>query len=299
MTTRTPKKKAAAPKKKAAAAAPPPPPPPAEERGEVVYNIPLELIDPPQIIARHGMDDEKLHDLETSIRKVGLLQPIGLRRDGERYRIIWGHRRFLAFQNLGKLTIPARVINLPELATEAMKLMENIHRDDLNHVELALTLARIKDQFGVTNQELASLSGYSQQFVGQLLTMLAWPEPLLEALARGQISFTAARELSYIDDMTELNRYLAAAVTSGCTQRLAMQWRAEYQALKAYQDGLQDHPEPTTPQYQQQTVTCDCFLCGGPGDITKMKAVFVHPECAIQFAQIVHEPQPTQDTPPR
>src|SRR4051794_732999 len=110
-------------------------------------HISLSEIDEPALPIREAMDEQKLYELAEDIRANGLLQPIGVKRSGERYEVIFGHRRFMAHQKIHAQGIDARVFEDGELPNEAAMLAENLFREDLSDGEVAIWLYELRHKY--------------------------------------------------------------------------------------------------------------------------------------------------------
>ncbi len=157
---------------------------------------------------RRDMSPEALEELASSIRKQGVMQPIVVRPVGEageeRYEIIAGERRWRATQLAGLQRIPAVIRDVTDDAAIAMALIENIQREDLNPLEEALALARLKDEFEMTQQEVAEAVGKSRVTVTNLLRLLNLTEDVRKMLEYGDIEAGHAKVLLALPDHLQL-----------------------------------------------------------------------------------------------
>jgi len=121
----------------------------------------------------------KLEELTNSIAKNGLIQPITVKKDADKYQIIAGHRRFLAFKNLNKESIPAIVIKDEKNNEELITLTENLIRENLNSLEIAISLESILKKGIAKNQyELAKILGLNESTISRYLKLLKLPEKI-------------------------------------------------------------------------------------------------------------------------
>lgn len=254
-----------------------------------ILDIPLDLIDEPKLIHRRSFDDAAMRELEISIRRDGVLQAIMVRKVRRRYEIVYGHRRYKACRNLGLATIPAQITSRTGLTAERMKLHENLTRDDLSHIDLAHTFSALRKSHSLTNRQIAETANLSESYVGQILAILDWPPRLREALEKGALSFSVGRELSYVDDMVQLDRFIQAAVLGGCSPSTARLWRADYEAAKAYRDPDHTDTLDPTPELQTFSVSSQCFMCGVLAQQTELIPIWVHPQCRQVFTEAARE----------
>jgi ParB family chromosome partitioning protein len=154
------------------------------------------VIQPGRFQPRTGMDPERLQELADSIKAQGLIQPIIVRGIGPgRYEIIAGERRWRAAQLAGLAEVPAVVREVPDQATVAMALIENIQREDLNPLEEAGALKRLIDEFHLTHQQAAEAVGRSRAAVSNLLRLLELPPEIKKLLESRSLEMGHARAL--------------------------------------------------------------------------------------------------------
>lgn len=159
-------------------------------------HLPVEQLERGRYQPRRDMSSEALEELAESIRSQGIMQPIVVRPIGEKsYEIIAGERRWRAAKLAGLATIPAVVRHVSDEAAIAMALIENIQREDLSPMEEALALARLKDEFELTHQEVANAVGKSRAMVTNLLRLLSLEEPVRRMLEHGDLEMGHARAL--------------------------------------------------------------------------------------------------------
>jgi ParB family chromosome partitioning protein len=164
--------------------------------GETLQHLPVDLIQRGKYQPRRDMHTEALEELAESIRRQGVLQPIVVRPiDDQRYEIIAGERRWRATQLAGLDTIPCILRDVPDDAAIAMALIENIQREDLNAMEEAVALARLRDEFELTQQEVANAVGKSRAAVANLLRLITLREDVKILLEHGDLEFGHAKAL--------------------------------------------------------------------------------------------------------
>ena len=166
------------------------------EKFEKIVEISIDLIDPNPFQPRKAFDDEELSELAESIKQQGLIQPIALRKVGERYQIISGERRTRASKLAGLSTIKAQVFeNLDDKAMAEWALIENIQRVDLNPVEIARSYQQLIDKHGYTHEDLSKIVSKSRSAITNSLRLLKLPEQVLLWIEEGKLNSGAARAL--------------------------------------------------------------------------------------------------------
>ncbi|MEZ5558537.1 MAG: ParB/RepB/Spo0J family partition protein [Pseudomonadales bacterium] len=158
--------------------------------------LPVERISRGRYQPRREFSQESLEELAASIRAQGLMQPVVVRpRPQGGYELIAGERRWRAAQLAGLTTIPAVVKDVSDEQASAMALIENIQREDLNPLEEAMALQRLKDEFSLTQQQVADAVGKSRVAVTNLLRLLNLAPPVRDLLQTGALEMGHARAL--------------------------------------------------------------------------------------------------------
>jgi ParB family chromosome partitioning protein len=190
--------------------------PGAPEAGEAstgLLEVPANAIAPNPKQPRSRFDDETLRELAASIREVGILQPIVVRRTGQGYEVVTGERRLRAAKLAGLATVPVvlRDSDDSDLLREA--LIENIHREDLNPIELGEAFRQLLDELGLKQEELADRVGVSRSHIANTIRLLALPFEVQQLLTDEKISAGHARALLALGDqeaITSLSLRVAA-----------------------------------------------------------------------------------------
>lgn len=165
-----------------------------------IVEINIEDIYPNPNQPRTHFDDEALEQLSQSIKNLGVIQPITLRKDGTKFEIISGERRYRASKMAGLKTIPAyiRLVNDQELLE--MALVENIQREDLDAIEIALTYQRLLDEIGMTQENLSHRIGKNRSTITNALRLLKLSPEVQNAIRSGMISAGHGRSIISLED---------------------------------------------------------------------------------------------------
>lgn len=190
------------------------------EGSSTIDEIEIALIDANPDQPRREFDEESLQELADSISEIGIIQPITLRatEDG-RYQIIAGERRWRASQLAGLTTIPAYVRTADDENVMEMALIENIQRQDLNSIEIALAYQRLIDRYGLTQEKLSERVGKKRATVANFLRLLRLPAPVQVALQNRQIDNGHARALLSLDDPKDQVRIFKDIQSKGYSVR--------------------------------------------------------------------------------
>ncbi len=174
-----------------------------------INEIDINLIEANPNQPRREFDEEALQELSDSIREIGIIQPITLREMGNgKYQIIAGERRWRASMRAQMKTIPAYIRSVNDESLMEMALIENIQRQDLNPVEIALAYQQLIEQYGLTQEKLAEKVGKKRTTVANFLRLLKLPAPIQVGLRNKTIDTGHARALLAIDDpKTQVKAY--------------------------------------------------------------------------------------------
>ena len=187
--------------------------------GQAVAQIPVGLIDPNPVQPRANFDEEALRGLAESIRADGVLQPLLVRPAGSRYTLIVGERRLKAARLAGLPTVPSIVREIaPERLLEAT-LVENIQREDLNPIEIALALEQMLKELDLVQDQLAERTGMSRTSVTNHLRLLKLPLPVIRLVRDGKLQMGHARALLALDSDEEIESVANRAVENEMSVR--------------------------------------------------------------------------------
>jgi ParB family chromosome partitioning protein len=195
---------------------------------ESIFHIEIEKITPNPDQPRRHFDQDALHELASSIREFGFLQPLVVSKMEKEtstgvtveYQIIAGERRFMAAKMLGLPRVPAIVRNI-NLEREKLELgvIENIQRENLNPIEMARAFQRLQEEFRMTQREIAAKLGKSREVVANAVRLLDLPEYIQRAVEEGALSESNARLLIAIEDPTAQKALLEDIIQNKLTTR--------------------------------------------------------------------------------
>lgn len=197
-----------------------------------ISNVDVDKIKPNPNQPRREFDHQALQDLSDSIRQIGLVQPITIRdmQDGT-YIIIAGERRWRASQMAGLTSIPAYIRTVDDENMMEMALVENIQREDLNPMEIALAYQHLLEQYEMTQERLSERVGKSRSAVTNYLRLLKLPGNIQVALENKELDMGHARALLSLNDPTLQNQVFQAI------KKEDLSVRAVEQMVKELQEG--------------------------------------------------------------
>ncbi|HET9554677.1 MAG TPA: ParB/RepB/Spo0J family partition protein [Anaeromyxobacteraceae bacterium] len=205
---------------------------PAVIPGRTVLQLPVEAVERNPAQPRKRFDEQKLEELAASIREHGIVEPILVRREGGKYRILAGERRWRAAQRAGLREVPALVREATERQAFELALVENIQRADLNAIEEAEAYDVLASEHGLTQEEIAKRVGKERSTVANALRLLKLPEEVRDAVREGQLDMGHARALLGLEDADAMKKLALRSVREGLSVR----------ALEALVRGLTKKP---------------------------------------------------------
>ena len=222
---------------------------PAPVPADAVVELSVGDIDPNRNQPRKKFDDDALLALADSIRHNGVLSPILVARDGRRYTIIAGERRWRAARLANCPTIPAIVRDWDDVRRQEAALVENIQREDLNAIEEVRGIRRLMEECALTQEVVAERIGRSRSAVANILRLLNLPKRIQDAVIEGTLSAGHARVLAGIDD-AELQSGLFAK-----TMQFGWSVRQLEAAAKNAQTEKKEKPEPVALPIEYEELT--------------------------------------------
>lgn len=185
-----------------------------------INDIDVSLISPNPDQPRSTFDEEALEELAASIRELGIIQPLSLRKTGpDSYQIIAGERRYRAAKLAGLQSVPAYIRTATDSELTEMALIENIQREDLNAIEIALTFKKLIDQYSLTQERLSERIGKKRATIANFLRLLKLPAEVQLGLRDKRVDMGHARALLSIEDPKAQLRLYNRIVKEGLSVR--------------------------------------------------------------------------------
>jgi ParB family chromosome partitioning protein len=198
-------------------------PPPREAAQGRPTELDIDLLTPNPRQPRVQMDDTRLEELAQSIRSHGVIQPILVRRAGEKTEIVAGERRWRAAQRAGLLKVPVVYRDVPDDQLLEVALIENIQREDLNPIEEAQAYRRLTDELQLSQEAIAAAVGKDRATISNYMRLLKLPQEVRNDLAAGALSMGHARALITMGDEAAQRRIAREVVSRGLSVREAEQ----------------------------------------------------------------------------
>jgi ParB family chromosome partitioning protein len=205
-------------------------PAPVEELGERVQSIPLDQIVPSPLQPRHEFRSEHLQELVESIREQGIIQPLIVRKVGEKYELIAGERRWRAATELKLADAPAIIRKATDREVLELALIENLQREDLNPIEEAMAYERLHRDFALTQEDIAKRVGKSRASVANAMRLLDLHADIQSLLKQGRLSVGHAKVLLSIKSHEEQKFLADQIIRQGASVRVAEKMAASHLA---------------------------------------------------------------------
>jgi ParB family chromosome partitioning protein len=183
------------------------------DESDKIIQIPLSQLRANPYQPRKHFNEDSIKELAESIKEHGVIQPIIVRKVLKGFEIIAGERRYRASQVCGMATIPAVERNFSDQQVMEIALIENVQREDLNAMEIAVSYQAIIDQFSLTQEELSAKVGKSRSHIANFLRLLLLPEAIKQYVSRGTLSMGHARAIVGVKD-DKLKKELAETAIS-------------------------------------------------------------------------------------
>ena len=181
--------------------------------------VPVGQLDPNPYQPRSSISNARLEELSASIRESGIVQPILVRRQGTRYQIIAGERRWRAAQRLGLATVPIALRDVPDDRLLELALVENLQREDLSPLEEAQAYQRLQEELGLTQEQVAQRVGRDRSTIANSLRLLRLNRPVRELLAERKLEAGHGRALLGLERREEQLKLAREAVRKGYSVR--------------------------------------------------------------------------------
>ena len=194
----------------------------------IIFQIETDKILPNPHQPRRDFNEQSLQELANSIREFGVIQPLivtKIEKESERgwtvsYELVAGERRLLAAKILGLTTVPAIIRQVPvEHEKLELAVTENVQRTNLNPIEFARAIAKLQEDFRLTQREVAARLGKSREAIANTLRLLSLPTEIQEAVATGKVSESQARLLLSVEDIAARDRLFREILTNNLTVR--------------------------------------------------------------------------------
>lgn len=241
----------------------------------------------PEFQAHRNTKQEDIRELSESIRDIGIIEPLIIRKTNKRLEIIAGCLRYQSALLAGLKAVPCIIMNLDPKASEILKLHENIKRISLDHVDQGHTFIMMIENFSMTEEEISKSVGRSIGYISQHISLVRLNNELTKSVEDGSISFSQARELMRVKDPDDRSRFLKYCRDDGATVRILKQWVQDSlrsDPVSAPPDLSFDQPAPSNTESQ---IMRSCQACSKAVNISDIRQVFYCPACDIALKHAI------------
>ena len=241
--------------------------------------IALDRIEPPDNPVRLSPKETNIDELAESIKEIGLLQPILVKKDGDKDKVIAGHRRYLAGKKLGYTPVPALISESNGSSTIKQMLAENISREDMSPIEEA---AAIKDAIDTTDHTRASIAkalGKSLMYVRKRLELLDMAPKLQKAVHEGKLAIATALILDEITDQETQDRYLTDTIQKQYSSQTVRNWVDVWKTHQHYKEIEGENEHFDDPDAPPMELSFPCEICGKQKTQPHLRSIIICNEC--------------------
>ena len=246
-------------------------------------HIRLDKIKPPEFDARLTPNPEADNDLLSSIKEMGILEPLIVKEVPDGYEIIAGNRRFTQAGRAGFPAVPCIVEKVTGAQSDKIQLHENLKRLNPSHVDQAYAFAHLIKKYEMTETQVANLIHRSVGYVSQHLSLLQTDEVILSAVQGGRINFSIARELIACQDTDERKRLCLYIEETGASVDIVKQWVRESNRETENTDHDHKLEKQTYPQTEPQIPHYPCAICTTLTKYDEIKTLRICPGCFRLF----------------
>lgn len=256
-----------------------------------VTDIALTHILPPRIQPRLEENDPAIEELAASIERHGLISPLTVVEEKDKYRLLAGNRRLHALRALGRTYAPCNVIAPNPDIEDEITIAENLIRLDLSPVEEAYAFALHLDHTGQTHDQLADQLGKERTYVTRRLLLLDLDNTTLGALEEGVINLSQALLLRRIPDESVRERFIEHADTYGANVRIMAMWVANYEKEEVQAQAENNRDLDPAAYEPAREVFMACDRCDTPTSYDILRPVYLCPGCrrAIAHHRAAHD----------
>lgn len=182
-------------------------------------NLPVSQIEVNPHQPRTLFDETSLRELADSIRAVGLVQPVLVRKQGDTFELVAGERRWRAAKMAGLEKVPAVIREAGDAEALELALIENINREDLNAIDAARAYANLQEEFGATQEELAAKMGRSRSSIANTIRLLDLPDEVQQLIEEGKLTEGHGRALLSVPDRLRQKKIATRVISRGLSVR--------------------------------------------------------------------------------
>jgi len=245
----------------------------------------LKLIQDPESPLRLAPDDPEIVDLAESISRIGLINPIRVKKVEDHYEVIAGHRRLLACRLIEKSPVECMLSTDHGQDDLETSIAENVARLDLSPIEEAVAVEDLRVQKNYGRRTVAKILGKSEAWVQQRIDLLKLPDDLKEAVHSKGLAIQTAFRLSEVDDPETRAKWIHDVLKNGVSARTVVLWVNSYKLAKAQQASVDLDNLDIEDDSEPYVAKGECFVCNEKVPYEKMKNILLCPHCYINIVK--------------
>ncbi|MBA7535624.1 Nucleoid occlusion protein [subsurface metagenome] len=254
-----------------------------------IFFVNLGDLSLPPFQAHRDISPEHIKEISDSIKLLGVIEPLIVRRTDEGLEIVAGCVRYQAALLAGLKAVPCIITNLDLKASEILKLHENVKRIPLDHVDQGHTFLNMMVTFAMTEKDISECSGKSITYISQHISLVRLDNELTRAVKEGSISFSQARQLMRLGDSYERNRLLHTCQNSGATVQVLRGWvDDELRKLNILPPAADSSPVDISKNNGQH-IQYICEACDNPIKTSEIMQVIYCPTCHKALKDAISE----------
>lgn len=258
----------------------------------ITREIPIHLILEPKLKPRLTDIKMDVAGLAASIKKQGLISPLVVVQEDDKYRLLAGNRRLYALRSLNRRTAECRIVHADPDLQDQITLAENLQRKDLSAVEEGYAFAIYLQKTGDSHAELADHLGKERTYVTRRLMVLDLDDGTLAALEEGIINLSQALLLRRVDNAETRAKFIEHTQTYGANVRIMQYWVTKWEQDQAAAKAQGKAAPSATDYTPPREVFMACDRCDKPTSYDQLRAVYVCPQCL----RLIHAHRLTQET---
>jgi len=247
-----------------------------KEESEHIVRIPIDKIEPPEILLHPVPDIAELEELAISIKEQGLIEPIVVRPKGDRYQVVVGYRRFLACKKFGIGEVPARIMNLDDKGALLSTAVENIQRTDIDVIEEGKLYYELITEHGYSRDEIAKKLGKSLHYINSRIDLLDMPEEVQELARTKKLKLGIVPYLKKIETPEEKVLVASDLAHKGYTIESA---KYIIDSFLKYKKEMQEAPKEEVLKKAEETPLAKCDWCTEEKPTTDFRAIGMCDDC--------------------
>jgi len=254
----------------------------------IIY-INLADLEYPSFQAHSKILPSDIKELSDSIKSVGVLEPLLVKKIDGAHEIIAGCLRYQAAQLAGLKAVPCIVMQLDGKQAEIIKLHENIKRVPLDHIDQSMTFVMMMEDYNMTEQSISEVTGKSISYISQHISLIKFCDELAAEVKQGNISFSQARELMRVTDKSHRNELLHYCKQDGASVQVIHSWVQDFLRKPVITDSNVIYPVHSDSDTSPPEINRVCEACETNVPISHIRQVFYCPQCHTSIKNAISD----------